>query len=283
MAGSALRTVLMLGGALVGSLPAGGLALAAVPGIAHALAERSGLGAWADALGDGPADALAHARAERAEHDAAVAALEAELAKPAPAPTRPYIVVSVHDRVVTLWNGDELQFRARAAVGMGTAVLDGEVFSFETPRGVYKIQEIEDAPVWNAPDWHYKELATKKGVDSVPVTAKRPVTLADGSRIELQGDTLARCAGETCTAYGKSEEIVADGKLIVPPVGTVQRQYEGVLGTYRLKMGFGYAIHGTNKPSSIGRAASHGCIRLRNEDIAVLAKKVNVGTPILVY
>src|SRR5579864_8906661 len=29
----------------------------------------------------------------------------------------------------------------------------------------------------------------------------------------------------------------------------------------------GYGIHGTNVPRSIGRAASHGCIRLRNRDI----------------
>src|SRR5260370_41712605 len=29
----------------------------------------------------------------------------------------------------------------------------------------------------------------------------------------------------------------------------------------------GYGIHGTNAPRSIGRAASHGCIRLRNRDV----------------
>jgi lipoprotein-anchoring transpeptidase ErfK/SrfK len=30
----------------------------------------------------------------------------------------------------------------------------------------------------------------------------------------------------------------------------------------------GYGIHGTNEPRSIGRAASHGCIRMSNRDIA---------------
>jgi lipoprotein-anchoring transpeptidase ErfK/SrfK len=39
----------------------------------------------------------------------------------------------------------------------------------------------------------------------------------------------------------------------------------------------GYGIHGTNAPGSIGRAASHGCIRLRNRDIERLFTMLRVG------
>jgi len=39
----------------------------------------------------------------------------------------------------------------------------------------------------------------------------------------------------------------------------------------------GYGIHGTNAPHSIGRAASHGCIRLRNRDMEKLFTIVRVG------
>ena len=39
----------------------------------------------------------------------------------------------------------------------------------------------------------------------------------------------------------------------------------------------GYGIHGTNAPGSIGRAASHGCIRLRNRDMEKLFTLVQVG------
>jgi lipoprotein-anchoring transpeptidase ErfK/SrfK len=39
----------------------------------------------------------------------------------------------------------------------------------------------------------------------------------------------------------------------------------------------GYGIHGTNNPASIGRNASHGCIRLRNSDIEELFEMVSVG------
>ena len=43
-----------------------------------------------------------------------------------------------------------------------------------------------------------------------------------------------------------------------------------------------YAIHGTNRPSSIGGFVSHGCIRMYNSDIRELFRLVNVGTPVVV-
>jgi lipoprotein-anchoring transpeptidase ErfK/SrfK len=43
-----------------------------------------------------------------------------------------------------------------------------------------------------------------------------------------------------------------------------------------------YAIHGTNRPDSIGRAVSGGCFRMFNEDIADLMKRVRVGTKVVV-
>ena len=42
-----------------------------------------------------------------------------------------------------------------------------------------------------------------------------------------------------------------------------------------------YAIHGTNRPGSIGRAVSYGCIRMANRDIKDLFQRVNVRTPVI--
>jgi lipoprotein-anchoring transpeptidase ErfK/SrfK len=42
----------------------------------------------------------------------------------------------------------------------------------------------------------------------------------------------------------------------------------------------GYGIHGTNVPSSIGKAASHGCIRMRQQDLEELFELVNVGVTV---
>jgi len=43
-----------------------------------------------------------------------------------------------------------------------------------------------------------------------------------------------------------------------------------------------YAIHGTNRPASIGTFASYGCIRMYNQDIADLFERVDVGTQVYV-
>ena len=39
----------------------------------------------------------------------------------------------------------------------------------------------------------------------------------------------------------------------------------------------GYGIHGTNEPKSIGKAASHGCIRMAKKDLEEMYEMVGVG------
>jgi lipoprotein-anchoring transpeptidase ErfK/SrfK len=45
----------------------------------------------------------------------------------------------------------------------------------------------------------------------------------------------------------------------------------------------GYGIHGTNIPSSIGKNASHGCVRMRNQDVEELFGMVGVGDQVELY
>jgi lipoprotein-anchoring transpeptidase ErfK/SrfK len=62
-----------------------------------------------------------------------------------------------------------------------------------------------------------------------------------------------------------------DGKTVLPgpgnPVGT---RWMGL----NIK---GYGIHGTNEPRSIGKAASHGCIRMAKKDLEEMYEMVSVG------
>jgi lipoprotein-anchoring transpeptidase ErfK/SrfK len=62
-----------------------------------------------------------------------------------------------------------------------------------------------------------------------------------------------------------------DGRVVAPgpnnPVGT---RWMGLSIA-------GYGIHGTNVPSSIGKAASHGCIRMARKDLEELYPMVEVG------
>ena len=55
------------------------------------------------------------------------------------------------------------------------------------------------------------------------------------------------------------------------------------MGAFALTLDDGtYAIHGTNRPQSVGRFVSHGCIRMYNADIRTLYSMVGVGTPVIV-
>jgi L,D-transpeptidase ErfK/SrfK len=63
------------------------------------------------------------------------------------------------------------------------------------------------------------------------------------------------------------------------PQGVVAPGKNNPLGSRWMGLSLkGYGIHGTNVPSSIGKAASHGCIRMRQTDLEELFELVTVGT-----
>ena len=67
------------------------------------------------------------------------------------------------------------------------------------------------------------------------------------------------------------------GKVVPPGPGNP-------LGTRWLGLSLkGYGIHGTNAPGSIGKNASHGCIRMRNRDVEELFEMVTVGDGVELY
>lgn len=61
---------------------------------------------------------------------------------------------------------------------------------------------------------------------------------------------------------------------------------EGAYGPWFLRLAVpghkGIGIHGTHKPESIGTRDTEGCIRLNNDDISDLKKRVNAGTIVVV-
>ena len=203
---------------------------------------------------------------------------------------KPYIVVSIEDHRLWYKLRDSVLFTAPVATGSGKELegSGGEAhWKFETPRGRLVVQAKELDPSWIPPDWHFVEQARKRGLGIVRLNRGQSIPVNDGSEITVDGtDVVRRYADgreEPVGAAVEGREIVAGGNIIIPPFGTNQRKYKGGLGTHRLVMGDGYALHGTNDPSSIGRSVSHGCVRLRNEDIATLYDMVEVGTPVYLY
>jgi hypothetical protein len=204
--------------------------------------------------------------------------------------TKPYLVVSIEDHRLWYKLRDSVLFTAPVATGSGKVLegAGGEAhWKFETPRGRLVIQAKEEDPAWIPPDWHFVEQARKRGLGIVRLNRGQTIAANDGSQIAVNGTDVVRRypdgREEPLGPAGEGHEIVAGGNIIIPPFGTNQRKYKGVLGTHRLVMGEGYALHGTDNPASIGRSVSHGCVRLLNEDIATLFGMVEVGTPVYIY
>ncbi|WP_461415263.1 L,D-transpeptidase [Gemmatimonas sp.] len=208
---------------------------------------------------------------------------------PPPPADSTYLVVSIADRRVWYKRGDSVLFTAPVATGSGKQLVvkgNAKVLRFETPRGRLVVQRRDSAPAWVPPDWHYQEQANKKRLGLVQLVRGKPIPLRDGGQITVRGSDVVRVAKDGTTralTAADGREIVADGKIVIPPFGTNQRRYPDVLGAFRLYLGDGYALHGTNNPASVGQAVSHGCVRLRNEDITELYHRVAVGTPVFIY
>lgn len=208
---------------------------------------------------------------------------------PEPPHNRPYLVVSLEERHLWYKQGGAILFSTEVATGSGKTMVKeggGSAWKFETPRGRMVVQGKEEAPVWAPPDWHYVEQSRKRGLGLAHLEIGQSLAAADGSVITVEGNDVVRVLPDgrrNVLQATDGREIVVDGKVLVPPLGTTQRRYEGILGTHSLSMGDGYAIHGTNQPETVGRAVSHGCVRLRNQDIAKLYAMVPVGTPVYIY
>ncbi|HUF28855.1 MAG TPA: L,D-transpeptidase [Gemmatimonadaceae bacterium] len=198
-----------------------------------------------------------------------------------------FLVVSIEERRLWYKKGDSVLFETRVAVGSGKTLVRGtNQWKFDTPRGRLVVQRKDLDPAWVPPDWHFIEQARNRGLGTMSLNRGQSIPMADGSEITVVGSDVVRRAPDgniTALEAQDGREIVANGNIVIPPFGTNQRKYDGVLGTHRLYLGDGYALHGTNQPSSIGRAVSHGCIRLRNEDIETLYHMVPLGTPVYIY
>ena len=207
---------------------------------------------------------------------------------PAAAANQPYIVVSMADHRIWYKQGKEVLFEAPVATGSGKELVGGSGgnWRFETPRGRLVVKGKDENPAWVPPDWHYVEMAHKKGLGLIHLGAGQSIQSGDGVITTRNGEVVKRYSNGTTVSLGEGKEgkeIVANGNIVIPPYGTTARRYLGVMGTRRLELGDGYGIHGTDHPESIGQSVSHGCVRMRNEDIERLYPMVPVGTPVYIY
>jgi len=74
---------------------------------------------------------------------------------------------------------------------------------------------------------------------------------------------------------------VEEGEPI--PSNPADRLDYGTLGEYALYFGDGFMIHGTLYERLLGRAVSHGCIRVGRDDLRKVWANARIGTQIFIY
>jgi hypothetical protein len=195
------------------------------------------------------------------------------------------IIISLQDRWLWLVEGSDTLFDAPVAVGKGeTFTYRGKRFRFETPRGQRRVLAKETDPVWVPPDWHYYEKAVEDGLEAVHLSPGQRVRLSDGTSIVVRGKSVGRVNRQgRWWPFTPGKEIIFDGKIFIPPFGAPQREVPDALGTHKLDLGDGYLIHGTDEADAIGRPVSHGCVRMRNSDVARLFRAIEPGTPVVIF
>ena len=130
--------------------------------------------------------------------------------------------------------------------------------------------------------------ATAEGMaqdNQAKATRRIVISIPDRKLAVMEGDRVVRIF-ETAVGAPKTPSPTGTFKIITSiqhPTWytkgrTVPPGPANPLGTRWLGLSQkGYGIHGTNVPSSIGKNASHGCIRMRNRDVEQLFKMVAVG------
>ena len=217
-------------------------------------------------------------KADRREYEAARA--KAERA------TGFHLVVDIFDHTLYVIDGqDTLRTVTVATASNNTLRYGGKTWRFETPRGVRTVLEKEKEPSWTPPEWHYAEVASQYGLKLRHLQRGERVRVRGGTILTTRGDEVGVIQpGETeFVPLVLDEHIVFDNTLFIPPVGTKHRTMKGELGHFRLKLGDGYQLHGTPNKASIGTSATHGCVRMHDEDIEWLYNNVPIGTKVYLY
>jgi hypothetical protein len=196
-----------------------------------------------------------------------------------------HVVVSLEDRKLWVVVGLDTVMEAPVAIGSGETLVFGErAWQFDTPKGIRTIRGKDSDPHWTPPEWHYAETASEYGLKVMQLQLNKPYQISGGRKIMFQdGEAGVLHPDSGFALLPLEEEIVFDRTLFIPPVGSKNRKVQGELGKYKLDTGGGVLMHGTPHQNSIGKAATHGCLRLRDEDIEWLYQYVPVGTKVYIY
>lgn len=175
----------------------------------------------------------------------------------------------------------------------------GKLFAFICFCSLYCSPEISyaaDEPNISHDLWNELEIIPKKYDDLIDKLthlkislSRRQVTLYKGNApIKSYAIAIGRPGWETPVGKYRVMDMMEKPTWIHPWTGEAipGGNPENPLGNYWIgfwtngKHWIGF--HGTPNQESVGKAASHGCIRMYNKDVEELFTQVNLGTPVIV-
>ena len=187
---------------------------------------------------------------------------------------------------------------AVAALPLGNPAL-AEPLASATPRG--GLSELAQPSVGSAQDGADRPAHLRRQVVDFRTTETAGTIIIDTPNTYLyyvlDGGKAIRCGigvGREGFTWSGVQTIArkAEWPDWIPPAKMLQRQPYlprfmaggpgNPLGARAMYLGGTiYRIHGTNQPSTIGRQISSGCIRMVNDDIVDLYRRVNVGAKVV--
>ena len=130
--------------------------------------------------------------------------------------------------------------------------------------------------------WSYLHIDNSPTRIVVNLSSRELSVVEDGDVVVTYGVAVGRPSHPTPTGRFQTGDIVWNPSWTPPPTGWARNKryqppgaaanpMQGVKIYFRAPY---YYIHGTNNPGSIGEAASHGCIRMTEDDAVALARRI---------
>lgn len=171
-------------------------------------------------------------------------------------------------------------------MGLFAGRADGE-YSQALAASVIEFQQRMNVPadgVVGPETWNLLTMRADRKIDHKEITSSAqqlPTIYIDTDKRTLKFDSAT---------LSKTYKVAVGKKTTPSPLGNwiiIQKALNpgGPFGVRWMRLNVpwgGYGIHGTNNPKSIGKAVSHGCIRMYNEDVIEVYDRTPIGTPVTI-
>jgi L,D-transpeptidase YbiS len=168
----------------------------------------------------------------------------------------------------------------------GSCVVDGEVQTIadpakqRRPRGAYIVV-----------DTHTNRIYLRKGNRTLlsalcsTGTGAELVDTEDGRHWQFETPKgLFRVDSKLDNPWWRKPDwaFIEEGKT--PPAPDDDERFDPrAMGDYAIGFGDGYFIHGTILERLIGVSVTHGCVRMRGDDLKEMYNAIEIGTPVIIY